>query len=325
MGVLTSRGLGIVLHSYGLRLRKITVCRSLYKRRAAFYARTDRGGVLIKPFHKSDRRLNLLSTRIARLQRRGYRNMPGWYSTKKGRKWVKWGGRSFYVTRWIDGRPLRATFGDSRSLGEALAKLHVRSRNVVRGPNLLLLGEIRFLRQSDALFRRQLRLLQKRRGPVGQWYREHGRQCISLADQAWAALGRLENRRALQREVQQPSLVHGDVTKPNVLVSRGRIYFVDWDCMGPGFTLLELARTLANTSDFSPDRMNATLHGYKKHRILQKEEKKIVSSLFQLPWEAWQAAKKATRHKVSPEFSVLQKTWSKRLTAVRWLKSWAER
>ncbi|WP_246358488.1 phosphotransferase, partial [Paenibacillus phytorum] len=263
-----------IAHSYGFYIRKIRPYPSQFKNIAAFRISTDKGNYMIKPFIGSRDRLFQLSSYASRLRRKGFHGMPKWLKTLSGKHWVKKRGKLYYVTEWIDGRDILSNKEELAKLGAVLAKLHSVSRSFGLAPRSDSL--VRELRKSHAAFCSRLKVLRRKSSKAGKWFQDRGDQCMKLG---WDALDSLKAERIrsrLQKESRHPPLVHGDVTIPNALKSKERIYLIDWDAMRPGSAYLDLVVALTNTTEFNLPNMAAFLSGYEQVRPLTRSEKKLI-------------------------------------------------
>jgi Ser/Thr protein kinase RdoA (MazF antagonist) len=313
--------LNLILQQYGLSTYKIHDCRSLYKKKAAYRAFTDKGSFLLKPYKGQQRLLSRVCSRLAWLKKHSFESMPQWLITVNGKHWIIKNGRIYYVTEWLDGTPLGEDEQDYERLGEVLARLHMISRKRSSVHPSFSNMEIYRFRNRHRKFARYLRAIQKKRNGSSAWFRERGDQCLSLADEAWKTLKQHDIKRMLRKE--KPSIIHGDVTSPNVIVHTDGVYLVDWERVRRGSAYYEVAKTLNNVAAFSVPYMKAFLDGYEKHYPLMPEERLIIASLFRLPREAWIVAEQIQSSIHTDMFDVLKKTWPKRLGAIRWLDGWA--
>ncbi|WP_246358487.1 phosphotransferase, partial [Paenibacillus phytorum] len=263
-----------IAHSYGFSIIKIRPCPSLYKNVAAFRVSTNKGNYMIKPFIGSQGRLFRLSSYASRLRRKGFRGMPKWLKTRSGKHWVKKRGKLYYVTEWIEGRDILSNKEELAKLGVVLAKLHSVSRSFGLPPRSDSL--VRELKKRHAAFCSQTKVLRSKSSKAGTWSQHRGEQCMKLGWDALESLKAERIRSRLQKESRQQPLVHGDVTIPNALKSKERIYLIDWDAMKPGSAYLDLVVALTNTTEFNPSNMAAFLSGYEQVRPLTRSEKKLI-------------------------------------------------
>jgi Ser/Thr protein kinase RdoA (MazF antagonist) len=313
--------LSSILQQYGLSTYKIHACRSFYKKKAAYRAYTDKGSFLLKPYKGKQRLLNRVCSRLAWISKHSFDSMPQWLITVNGKQWITKNGRQYYVTEWIDGTPLGEDVQDYEKLGEVLARLHlISSRRSSDRPSFSKMEIYRF-RKRHRTFSRHLRAIQKKSNESGRWFRERGDQCLSLAEEAWNTLKRQDVKQILRHE--KPSIIHGDVTSPNVIVHTNGVYLVDWERARIGSTYYEVAKTLNNAAAFSVPYMKAFLDGYEKHYPLLPEERLIIASLYRLPREAWIAADQIRSGIRTDIFNVLKETWPKRMEAINWMDEWA--
>ncbi|WP_010493079.1 phosphotransferase [Paenibacillus elgii] len=318
----------LLARRYGLQIKRIIPYHSLYKRNAAYRAITDRGDFLLKPFCRSrllgrrtpKQQIERISTHIRTLKEAGYPHLPKWLTTSSGRYWTSYQGKPYYLTEWIKGRELQNDVQDYDSLGKALAGLHNVCPTTRLPMSHFTLKEVGFMKWQDALFRRQLVRLDRRRG---RWFRNHRAECIALADEAWRIIEAPEVRRLILMEHEHPTLIHSDVTFPNVIIRPDRLFLIDWDRVRLGSIYLEIARTLQNTALFEPLLMEAMLRGYEQFKPLLPEERLLISAFFRLPREAWLSAKRIVLGRSQDVNRVLKKTWRPRLNAIVWMDGWA--
>jgi len=308
-----------IVSGYGLRTRKIDPCHSLYKQAAAYRIKTRNGDYLVKPFHGTARRLKRIVRSMRRLKKAGFSHLPAWKKNRKGAYWVKAGNRFYYLTEWVDGTTLPMEAPAFQALGRALGRLHRVKAGSSRINSLAGLKK-----QSDA-FHRHLADLRKQGTEDGKWFAEKGDQCLSLSRQSWKDLRLSRAARILRKEQKRPSLIHGDVTLPNLLMKGKRLYLIDWERVRPGNSYLELAKALANTTGFSTPLMEALLEGYTSKRSLSRPERHIVAALFRFPREAWYAAKETAAGRPSHLLEIVRSSWDRRLAAISWIDAWAGR
>jgi Ser/Thr protein kinase RdoA (MazF antagonist) len=303
-------------HNYGLHTRKISSRSSIYKKVAAYRVATNKGPFLFKAFQGDKVRRMRMSSLIAKLERLDFSPMPQWIKTRRGRRWMEHNGRFYYVWEWIEGTELGGSVSDYERLGEVLAQLHRISRR--RSSASFTAKQIERFKLQHQSFAGQLKRLSRKLNG----YREMGKECLLLAEEAWNIFKQPGVQRILRRE--KSALIHGDVTRPNVIVGANGIYLVDWDLVRRGSVYYEVAKTLNNTTLYSVNNMKAFLTGYEKHQPLVPEERLLISSLFRLPREVWNAARSIRVGKPTALLAILEKTWSERMEAVRWMDNWAK-
>lgn len=308
-----------VLREYGLRNHHIYAHGSVYRNIAAYRVVTQKGAYCLKPYRGLRRELEHVCEQTAKLRKLGFANSPQWLTTRKGKKWVTVIGQNYYMTEWIDGSHLGDKEEDYVRLGEVLAQLHLISEHHLPSIPSNVTKEINHLNVQSQMFAKHLRSLRKRRSESGRWFKEQGEQCLSLAEESWKVFRQPEVKRLLR-----PSLVHGDITRPNIIVQPKGLYLVDWEAVRWGIPYYELAKALSNVTNFSEPLMKALLAGYEKYNPLSPTQRRIVASFYRLPREAWFSARKLYWGKKVAVFQALTQSWSKRLEMIRWLDKWAE-
>lgn len=311
-----------VLMQYGLESHRVKTYRSLYKKAAAYRVSTNKGTYCLKPFRGSSARLSGIYKRIAQLHAHHFRSLPRWIPAKNGKYWCSKGGRLYYVTEWIDGSELGHHEQDFQKLGAALGRLHLITPSLKSGYPSYTAREVNRFWRHHRRFASHLQELLRDESRISEWFQEHGAECLSLAEKSWSVISQLGIQRMLRKE--KPSIIHGDVTRPNVIVRSGSVYLVDWELARPGSAYYEVAKTLNNITNFTVPHIKALLDGYESIRPLGREERMIVASLSRLPREAWVAARQIRSGRPSTIFEVLKETWGKRLEMVEWLDSWAD-
>lgn len=308
---------------FGLRLTRARALRSLYKQRAAFHIYTEQGEWLVKPFKRrllektsSLGQIKRMSAHIHRLTEAEYPHFPPFLQTKSGKQWTKCGKRYYYVTAWMKGQPLQQVPEDYYKLGQVLARLHAIPLNKAAiNIDDRTSQQQQFLKLQDLQFRRRLPKLRKRKTKIGRWMRRHGSQCIQLADEAWEVLQQAEVKQWIKKE--RPSLIHGDITIPNIMKLEENMVLIDWDGIRIGSAYDEIAKALMNTANFNEELIRAFMEGYEAVKPLNPSERQLVGALYRLPREAWFAARHASGRRGREVFHLLSQSWNHRLEAVR--------
>lgn len=315
-------------HTYELQLKRIESYDSVYRKNAAFRAVTEQGDFLIKPYVKPmvgpTRHLSQLTKSIEHLMALGYPQMPRWKLTKSGKIWKVYKGKRYYVTQWVEGRGLY-TEQDYEELGRAVAQLHVHTKGLPGGDIHLTStrARIKLLKLHYHFFQQQLGQCSSRPDHIGRWFRRHGGHCLELIEEAWRRIDNYDMHPLWQEERSAPSIIHGDVTVPNVVICPNGLYLVDWDRSGWGSTYEELAKMLLNTTNFQIDKMNAVLRGYEGIKMLNPLERILISALFRVPREAMYVCQSVRAGRKSPTFDIVKETWKDRLNAIHWMDQWA--
>ncbi|GIP39121.1 hypothetical protein J31TS4_24010 [Paenibacillus sp. J31TS4] len=312
----------VIARAYGWNLVDVRPLSSYYKKVAAYSMDTESGRYFVKPYRGSSARLARIVRYMRLLKRKGYRHMPRWVRTTSGKRWTRVGGRLYYATEWIDGQRLGGP-EDYYRLGRALAKLHRRTRGRTGSRGTLAAKAIADLRKQHLRFARELASVSARSTPAGRWFRQHGMRCLAVSRRAWSRLGQADIRAELLREQRSPSLIHGDITSFNVLLTQQQLYLIDWEMAKPKSAYVELVKALTNTTGFSIPEMASLLRGYESIRPLRKSQRRLIAALYSVPREGFLAAA-AARHSSSPEvFRIFRSTWNSRLAANKWMNRWA--
>ncbi|MCL6452212.1 MAG: phosphotransferase [Alicyclobacillus sp.] len=326
-----------VVRAYGLTPRRVRPLASAYRAAAATLVVTDRIPVVVKAYGRSPERLEALARRMQHLQEGGYSHLPTWLRTTSGARYVTWNGRLYYVTRYVDGYPLRGQPDALWKLGQALGRLHrfPWGRAFPVSADHAAYRPMPDMRRQLAAFRDALQRAAARRGRVFAWLRQHGPDFLEMAEQSLRFLGDREAQRVLSRGARCLTWLHGDVTRPNVRVARaGEIVLLDWENMKPGLPWRELARALNNTCDFQPDAISALLRGYQSEVKLDDGERRLVAGFALWPLEVMRfatavtSAPGATERPSSslraPEFHTIEESAARRLALARYLATWAD-
>ncbi|PZE22738.1 phosphotransferase [Paenibacillus xerothermodurans] len=314
------RQLNAILMQYGLRANEILPCSSHYKKIAGYRVLTDKGVFFLKAFRGPRARLNRVYAHNTWLQRANFNHLPEWRLTIKGRHAAETHGRLYYITEWLEGSAMGSE-QDYEKLGEVLAQLHRVSRRRCSAQSAFTALEIKRLQRHHGMFARHLRSMRSQNNDFGRWVRKKEERCLALAEEAWQTLRLSSVQRNLRME--KPVLIHGDVTRPNVIVRSGELYLIDWELVRQGSRYYEIAKTLSNVTHFSTPYIQAFLSGYEKHRPFTAEERLIISSLCRLPREAWLTVEQMRLGRRTALFNILRKTWNARMKMIKWLDSWA--
>lgn len=124
----------------------------------------------------------------------------------------------------------------------------------------------------------------------------------------------------------RPALIHSDMTTQNVIVSEdGQLFIIDWDRIKLGSIYAEVASALMNMTRFNPEFIYSLLKGYEELHPFDPTERKLISSLYRLPREAWYAARFPKSPRSRNMLDVMEQTWPLRLKAMDLLDEWANR
>ena len=146
-----------------------------------------------------------------------------------------------------------------------------------------------------------------------------------MAKEAWEIFRESEVKQIISEEINYPSLIHGDVTIPNIIINPNGMFLIDWDCLRMGSTYNEIAKTLLNTTYYNPIHIEALLRGYEEIKPFKSAERLLISALFRLPREAWSEARNIVWGRGQHGFRLLEQTWDERLNAIRWMDEWVRK
>lgn len=317
-----------VTRAYGLRARAIRARSSHYLAAAGYRVQTGRGSIFVKPFRNARVRVSVIAKALRLLRQRGYRYATPWLRTPRGRDYVFAGGRSYYVTRWLRGQAIRRVSEDYVLLGRALGALHGQPQRPFAHIGLPVKSPWPNLRRQFSAFEAVVSELSSAEAttewqPWEQWVVRHLDTAKDLSLRAWGYLDSRQATRAMRKYRQAPTLLHGDITRPNLLRTRSApfLWLLDWDSVALGCPMVDLASALTNTTDFDTHLMGALLRGYEKERPLSAGDRQLLLGLCLLPREAWRVARAVRRRTTEPDtFHALSATWDDRLAAAEWLQ-----
>lgn len=317
-----------ITRRFGLNMLKSSKVASLYRINAVIQVQTSAGVYALKPFFRSDllhsstvKQMSAAARYVQLLMNSGYRYMPEWLPARSGALWILSRGRPFYLTEWIPGRGLETT-GDFEQLGMALAALHTTPTGINSGNQSPTYEKIRLWKNHDRLARKHMPRAFK--GGNRRKVCKHGEACSALSDRAWTSLANPDIVQLMKNEMMHPSLIHGDVTSPNVIVSEdGRLFMIDWDRIRIGSTYIDTANAIMNTTQFNPDFIQSLLKGYEAGRPLIQAERKLIAALYGLPREAWSAYRFPGRPKSRELLRLTKQTWPQRVKAMELLAAWS--
>jgi Ser/Thr protein kinase RdoA (MazF antagonist) len=317
-----------ITSQYGLRLRRVKSFDSMYKKNVVYRASTDKGRFLIKAF--SNRLLDgksfskeRLVANIKKLKKSHYPHISRFLTTKKGNYYVQTDNKSYYMMEWVKGQPIQNDVEHYEKLGRALAKLHTSCKDRDHSVSSFTKRHIKFFENESHLFRSRLKLIQKMKAKSSIWFKDHGKQCIGLANEAWEIIKKPEVQRVLSKEKRRSGLIHGDVTIPNILVHSSELFLIDWDSLRKGSAYYEMAKTLSNTTQYKPELIYALLRGYEKIKHLSQGERLLISALFRLPREAWKESRNVAYGRKQRGLDILKGSWNDRLDCIMKLDQWA--
>jgi len=320
-----------ITRRFGLRPLRSSTVASFYKENAIIQVQTKTGTYAVKPFLRNTllrsstvHQMKTTTAYIELLMNSGFSYMPKWLTTSSGKLWTLHHGRPFYMTEWINGRNLE-TNKDFEELGRALATLHTTSSGLLDTKGPFTHKQIGLWKIQDRLFRSQMASAIQTHERNRKWYKKYGKHCKRLTDRAWANLSSPEIENLLEKESEHPALIHNDITSPNVIISEnGQLFIIDWDRVKVGSIYVDLAKALMNTTQFNPDFILALLKGYEERRPLDETERKLISSLYGLPREAWHATLFPHQSRSLEMLKILKQTWRPRLKAMDLLDEWTK-
>ncbi|WP_025681885.1 aminoglycoside phosphotransferase family protein [Paenibacillus maysiensis] len=316
---------------FGLIPIKSSLVSSLYRKNAVIQVKTKKGTYALKPFSRTKmvrsntiQQMEQAASIIRLLKKRKYSYMPAWLPTHSGKLWTIHQGTPFYVSQWIKGRGLENA-EDFEKLGWALATLHASStglHRIGRGKSPTF-QQLRIWKNQDRLFQRKITQISRHDKEYGYWYNAHGKDCKRLARRAWKDLQGISIVKLLQKENRSPSLIHSDITIPNVIISDdGQLKIIDWDRVKVGSVYVDLAKALMNTTQFNPEFVQSLLKGYQKRKPLSRTERKMVTALYKLPREAWHASLHPNRSRNREILNNWDQSWPLRLQIIHILQEW---
>lgn len=321
-----------ITRCFGLTPLKYKWLPSVYRKQAVIRIKTSSGYYALKPYVRSPlfktstiQQITAAAEHIQFLLNTGYGYMPKTLYADTGKLWTVRGGTPYYMTEWVHGRALKQS-ADYVKLGRAMAALHQSTSDGVRTrkAGLFTLNQIRLMKMQHRHFLSDKSGAVQKNAKYRRWYRQYCSECQSLSERSWAEIKEAAVADLLQDEGSRPALIHGDITSANVIISDdGRLYLIDWDRVRLGSIYVEAARTLANTTQFNPEFIQALLMGYEEVRPLNQTERKLISALFRLPREAWLAARFPQGKKCNELIENMTITWPDRLKAAQWLEEWA--
>lgn len=318
-----------ITKQYGLRLVRVKTHDSLYKKNAVYCATTNKGKFLVKALKTRSLGRSLPKEQffsyIRKLKTTKYPYAPKWRKTKGGKYSVNWHMNPYYITEWVTGRSIVKDVQDYESLGRALARLH-SIRKVHHTPTPPYTQQrINSFKLQSHYFRKHLISVQRKSTSSSRWFEKNGERCVQLANDAWSMLHDPQVKHILIRERRHPTLTHGDVTIPNIVIHARGLVLIDWDSLRPGSMYYEIAKTLSNTTHYKPYLIDAFLQGYEATRPLRTPERLLISALFRLPREAWSAARKVNSGRNPRDLTLLAESWNDRMHAIYHLDEWARK
>jgi Ser/Thr protein kinase RdoA (MazF antagonist) len=317
-----------IVRRFGLIPLRSDSIASVYRKNAVVRVQTESGTYAMKPYIRSVLlrastmdQMKSTANYVQLLMNHGFSSMPKWLTSHSGKLWTLNQGKPFYVTTWVNGRMLENQ-EDFEKLGRALASLHATSRSFlpVTSP---FYDHIRLWRNRDRLFRRRMANASHANISTRRWYKRFGESCIHFSDRSWTELKSPELAALLEEERIRPALIHGDMTTQNVIISDdGQLYIIDWDRIKVGSVYAEVATALMNTTLFNPDFIHSLLKGYEELHPFDRTERRLISSLYRLPREAWQASRFPNSPRSRSLLAITEQTWPLRLMAMELLEEW---
>lgn len=317
-----------IVRRFGLIPLRSDPIASFYRKNAIVRVRTESGTYAMKPFFRSNLlrsgtidQIKTTAERVQLLVDNGFNSMPKWLASNSGKLWTLDQGRPFYLTTWINGRNMENQ-EDFEKLGRVLASLHtISSRSLPINGHFY--DHIRLWQNHDRLFRKRMTKANQTNKWTHRWYKRFGKFCNQFSDRSWTEFKSPEIVDLLGKEMIRPALIHSDITSQNVIIADdGQLFIIDWDRIKLGSIYVDVATALINTTCFNPVFIHSLLKGYEELRPLDRTERKLISSLYRLPREAWSAIRFPNRLRSRNLLDIMEKTWLLRLNAMELLDEW---
>ncbi len=285
---------GILPH-YDFEVQKIKPLR-----KAVFRLTTSSGVKALKGVHYPMGELLFMFSAMEHLFSREFTRLARINLTKDGLPFVPLGGRSYFVTEWINGR--EADYGSERDLQatvKTLAELHMASRGLQPLPGSYLKTELgrwpeNFHRRGEQILEFMWEAKGKREKTkfdrmflreVSGFYEEAREAQKALADTAYWELVRIAQR--------ESCFCHHDMAYHNVIIKDGQGYLIDFDYCLCDMRIHDLASlVIRNMKKHNWDISVAEkiLRYYHKHYPLWQKELKVMLAFMMFPQDFWQVA-----------------------------------
>ncbi|RKN70566.1 aminoglycoside phosphotransferase family protein [Paenibacillus ginsengarvi] len=316
-----------IVRRFGLIPLRSDPIASFYRKSAIVRVLTGSGIYAMKPFFRSNLlrsgtidQIKTTADHVQLLMNNGFNSMPKWLASNSGKLWTLDQGRPFYLTTWINGRSMENQ-EDFEKLGRVLASLHTSSRSLpIKGH---FYDHIRLWQNRDRLFRKRMAKANQSNRWTRRWYKRLGESCTQFSDRSWTELKSPEIVDLLEKEMIRPALIHSDITSQNVIIANdGQLFIIDWDRMKLGSIYVDVATALMNTTRFNPVFIHSLLKGYEELCPLDRTERRMISSLYRFPREAWSTVQFPSRPRSHNILDIMEKTWLLRLKAMDLLDEW---
>ena len=281
-----------VLSQYDIEIK------STRKIRGAFFCDTNRGNVLLKEVHFSEKRAPLLVLLCRQLESRGYPDVDMPILTKEGDCLASGrDGRKYLLKRWFSGREC-----DVKKEQDLLAAV----RNLAR-LHLLMYWEAqeeppaqgRDLREEYFRHCREMKKVRafirakRNKGEFELLYLKHFEGMYRLADSVKNRLADSSYEQLLQKSLAEKRLVHGDYNYHNILFPGNQPVTVNFDSFRPDVQMADLyyfLRKVMEKHRWRRERGEKLLRAYSSIRPLSDAEQEYLALRFCYPEKFWKIA-----------------------------------
>jgi CotS family spore coat protein len=284
---------------YSISPQRIEPIGTIYTRVAVFKVSTDQNTFCLKPSGSNAQRFRFLVKSLETLQNLHYPHSPILYPTNDGQFGFCHQSKWYYLTDWYDGSPCRFTkFDDIEKVVQAVAKLHFLTKPYANGSSAhIRLGS----QQLKRIFKRHHTFLKEaNRLKSLQTSNSHISWFVKNLDQPIAdslkAISYLEEFLTPRKQLDFLSLCHNDLTVFNCLIDRdGEVKLIDFDRCTIGCSIHDFSFFLANTLDWSWDRMQYAINQYGAILPWSDLSLQILYAFLLLPKEFWHLTSKYYR------------------------------
>lgn len=282
-----------IVKNFGLDMKKYIFFN------CGYVINTDRGTFFLKKLNYDVSRLLFLHGAKEYLAKQGFFYTDRYVVSKRG-PYVKYNGNIYIMTKWINGK--KCSCFDASKIKEAarsLANIHNASRGYIPpkksqwSSNLGKWQEIFLARCEDFIYIKNLVKMKSKQNQIDFIFLENVERAYNMALESVKMLQKNGYFELVKKEGKIRFLCHNNYNLDNIIIDNNQIYVVNFDYCKFELRCFDIASFIVSNIikfNWSFDIALQIIESYNDIRSINKEEFKIMISIFQFPERFWRLA-----------------------------------
>ncbi len=261
---------------------------------------TSKGTYALKQTHLLSQNVDFINQALSYAKKNGFTKYARFAVTKAKKPFIRKGGKTYYLTSWIDGPAVN--FASIDHIGQTaftLAEFHESTRGFEAKESFqpqLVFNLAQITEQRNRDLRQMIHLAEAKENPD-----EYDSMLIELKpdlqDDAAKSLSLLQSAECqefLLTDEERPGICHLDVIPSNFIYrTNHQVHMLDLDLATFAPRALDVAHLLRRSMqqlNWIPDAAYACFLNYNAVHTMPKAEYKIVNALLRFPYLAWRVS-----------------------------------